>query len=102
VLEDTFWSLFAILLENLQILYVYIIVIWCFDAVQYRIEKFSEWMDDVELAIRELTEESASAPEYHQTLEKFQVVHDCLLVCWNEVFTFMDILVVYNSVQLFS
>lgn len=61
-----------------SILYLYIIVIWCFDAVQYRMERFSKWLDGVELTIQQLMEESVSASEYHQTLEKFQVKNDCL------------------------
>jgi len=37
-------------------------------------------MDEVELAIQELADESVSAPEYRQTLEKFKVANDCLLL----------------------
>jgi len=41
-------------------------------------ERFSKWLDGVELTIQQLMEESVSASEYHQTLEKFQVKNDCL------------------------
>jgi len=37
-------------------------------------------MDGLELTIQNLKEESASAQEYRQTVEKFQVANDLLLL----------------------
>jgi len=34
---------------------------------------FVDWMDDLELSISSLKQESLSTPEYRKTLEKFQV-----------------------------
>jgi hypothetical protein len=45
----------------------------------FRCDQFIEWMDGLELTIQQLKEESASTPEYRQTLESFQVLRGCMI-----------------------
>jgi len=45
-----------------------------------RMKKLSDWMDEVELTIQDLKEESSSTVDYRQALDRFQVANNCFLL----------------------